>query len=55
VGLEAALRRLLEDPDLARRMGRAGRERVERHQNWDATVERMAPDLERAVRSAGGR
>ena len=50
--LEAALDSLLADGELARRMGVAGRERVERHQNWDATVERMEPDISRAAAAA---
>jgi glycosyltransferase involved in cell wall biosynthesis len=44
-----ALQQLLEDPALAERLGRAGRERVERHQNWDAVAERMEPALQRAA------
>lgn len=49
--LAEALLRLLEDQDYAARLGRAGRARVETHQNWDATVARMAPDLERVAAS----
>lgn len=54
--LAGALERVLGDPALAERLGMAGRERVERHQNWDAVAERMAPALQRAadeVRSRG--
>lgn len=47
--LADALLRLLADPAHAARLGAAGRERVERYLNWDAVVERMAPDLERVV------
>ncbi len=36
-----ALRRLLDDPDLRRRLGAAGRAAVERHYNWD----RVTADL----------
>ncbi len=45
-GLAAALRRLLDDPEVADRMGRAGRARVERDLSWDRVAERMAPVLE---------
>jgi phosphatidylinositol alpha-1,6-mannosyltransferase len=48
---EAAIRRLLGDPVLARRMGTAGRERVERYLNWDRVVREMrgiAEELGRA-------
>jgi glycosyltransferase involved in cell wall biosynthesis len=48
-GLAEALLRLLDDPDYARRLGRNGRSRVELHDNWDAVVERMTPDLEKAL------
>jgi glycosyltransferase involved in cell wall biosynthesis len=55
VGLAGALLRLLDDPDYARRLGRNGRSRVELHDNWDAVVERMTPDLEKALaRLRGG-
>jgi glycosyltransferase involved in cell wall biosynthesis len=47
--LAAALERLLEDAPYAARLGKAGRERVERFLNWDAVVARMAPGLERAA------
>ena len=50
--LAGALLRLLDDPDYARRLGANGRSRVETHQNWDAVVERMTPDLERAATSS---
>ncbi len=43
-GTAAALRALLEDPELAARMGRAGRERVERLFGW----ERVAEETERS-------
>jgi hypothetical protein len=41
--------RLLGDPDFGDRLGHASRRRVEEYLNWDATVERMAPGLERAT------
>jgi starch synthase len=50
--LAGAFAQLLEDPALAERFGRAGRERVERYLNWDAVVDRMAPALERAAQEA---
>jgi glycosyltransferase involved in cell wall biosynthesis len=48
VSLAGALVRLLEDRDHAAWLGRNGRARVERHQNWDAVVERMQPGLQAA-------
>jgi hypothetical protein len=41
---------LLQDPELRSRMGRAGRERVERYFSWDRHIR----ILERAIRSAAG-
>jgi len=38
--LAGALRRLIEDPALARRLGEAGRQRVRERFNWDAIVQR---------------
>jgi phosphatidylinositol alpha-1,6-mannosyltransferase len=46
----AALRRLLEDAALRRRMGEAGRQAVERQYNWD----RVVADLVRIGHTAGG-
>ena len=43
--LREAMVRLLADPDLAERMGRAGREAVEREFNLDAYVSRLASAL----------
>ena len=40
-GMTAALRLLLRNPDGARRLGAAGRERVERYLNWDRVVGEM--------------
>jgi starch synthase len=37
--LAAALRRVLENPELGRRMGRAGRKRVEEHFSWESVAE----------------
>jgi phosphatidylinositol alpha-1,6-mannosyltransferase len=34
--------RLLRDPELAARLGRQGRERIERELNWDATARKLA-------------
>ena len=39
--LVAALRRLVQAPDLRRRLGRQGRERVREHYEWAQGVERM--------------
>jgi len=40
-GVVAAIDQLLKRPDLARRMGQAGRDLVERHLNWDRVVREM--------------
>jgi glycosyltransferase involved in cell wall biosynthesis len=48
VALAGALLRVLDDREHAAWLGRNGRARVERHQNWDAVVERMQPSLELA-------
>jgi phosphatidylinositol alpha-1,6-mannosyltransferase len=44
-----AVRRLLRDPKLARRLGEAGRREVERYYNWD----RVARDLAAVAAEAG--
>lgn len=48
--LAKALTRMLTEPELADRMGAAGRRRVETELTWDRVVDRMAPGLE-SVRS----
>jgi starch synthase len=45
-GLAAVLLRLLRDPELGDRLGRAGRVRVEEELTWDRVAARMAPVLE---------
>jgi phosphatidylinositol alpha-1,6-mannosyltransferase len=50
-GATAALGQLLRDPSQARRMGLAGRQRVERHLNWD----RVVRDMQRIAEEAGRR
>lgn len=50
----AALSRLLTDPDLRERMGRAGRERVEAHYSIRAAVPRLAEALRQAAVPTGG-
>jgi len=47
----AAVRRVLDDPELRRRMGAAGRQAVETHYNWD----RVAADVLRIGREVAGR
>lgn len=47
--LAAALVRLLCDPLLARRMGRAGRERVGEHFTWEAVGRKMAARIEEVL------
>lgn len=37
---------LLKNPELARRLGRQGRQRVEHHYNWDAAARRLAQVLD---------
>ncbi len=49
-GIEASVRNLLGDRILSRRLGAAGRERVERYLNWDRVVREM-----RAIASEFGR
>jgi glycosyltransferase involved in cell wall biosynthesis len=50
--LATALRRLLEQPDLRRRMGAAGRKRVRSHFTWDRQVEQLS-DLYEDLLSEG--
>jgi glycosyltransferase involved in cell wall biosynthesis len=47
----AAVRRLLHDPELRRRMGTEGRRAVETHYNWD----RVAADVLRIGREVAER
>ena len=53
-GLRAALERLLGDPELRRRLGDAGRERIRRHFSWspvtDATLQAYAAATTRPAR-----
>jgi phosphatidylinositol alpha-1,6-mannosyltransferase len=49
-GIEATVRQLLDDATLARRMGAAGCDRVERYLNWDRVVAEM-----RAIAAECGR
>jgi glycosyltransferase involved in cell wall biosynthesis len=50
--LSEALRLLLSDAELCRRMGQAGRERVLRNFTWRRTAERMAQAYEEVRREA---
>jgi glycosyltransferase involved in cell wall biosynthesis len=50
--LSEALRLLLSDPDLCRRMGQAGRERVLKNFTWRRTAERMAQAYEEVRRES---
>jgi glycogen synthase len=52
-GLAGAVNRLLDDPELARRMGRAGRARVESRFAWGAVAARTL-EFYREVAEAGG-
>ena len=49
-GLAAAMIRLAEDPALRRRLGAAGRERIEKEYDWDVLVDRMLDHYARARR-----
>ena len=49
VATAAALSRLLEDDDLLRRMGRAGRRSVETYYNWDRAAAEVWEVLEKVV------
>lgn len=44
-GLARALRRILEEPELATALGEAGRKRVEEQLNWDVFAEKLTEDL----------
>jgi glycosyltransferase involved in cell wall biosynthesis len=48
--LAAALSKVLDDPDLAARMGRAGRARVLEHFTWDRIAEKTVAMYETLVR-----
>jgi glycosyltransferase involved in cell wall biosynthesis len=47
--LRAALERLLGDPELRRRLGRAARERAESRYSWDSVVASTIAVYEQAV------
>lgn len=49
-----ACRRLLTDRELARRMGRAGRQRVIEHLSWDRAAEQFASLLETVISTGAG-
>lgn len=51
-GLAGAICKLLEDPALRERMGRAGRERVKSF-SWDQTADTVLREYERALTEAG--
>jgi len=50
--LAQAVTRLLDDPDLARRMGQRGREIVEKRYNWDANADARLALFRRLVQGA---
>jgi glycosyltransferase involved in cell wall biosynthesis len=52
--LRAALERLLEDPELRRRMGRAGRERMKALCNWDRVTDLTLTVYQEAVGTVAG-
>jgi glycosyltransferase involved in cell wall biosynthesis len=47
--LAAAIKSLLKDPELAQRMGVAGRQRTLDHFLWDKIVAKMLEDLSQVV------
>ncbi len=49
---EMAVRRITEEPDLARRLGVAGRRYAEAHYGWDTVLDRYEMLLSRATRSS---
>jgi glycosyltransferase involved in cell wall biosynthesis len=49
-GLAAALRRLLDNPELRRQMGEAGRRRVQTVFAWDTQIERLTELYEDLLR-----
>jgi len=53
--LRAALDRLLDDPDLRRRMGAAGRRRADEHFSWDAVTRRTLDVYARYAGKKSGR
>lgn len=53
--LEARLDLLLSDPDLRRRMGRAGREQVMQEYTWERTCQRMLACIEADISDASRR
>ena len=52
VALARALQRLLDDPALRERLGRAGRDHVQAHYEWDACVQRMIALYQRVAHQA---
>lgn len=54
-GLAEALSRLASDPDLRRRLGRAGRSRVEREFDWEAKIDRMLAVYRRVIAGRSSR
>lgn len=51
-GLASAMRRLIESPDLRRRLGESGRRRVEREFDWERKIDRILEIYEDAARGA---
>jgi glycosyltransferase involved in cell wall biosynthesis len=49
VGLAAAIRRLIDDPELRSRLGLAARQRAEREFAWDVIAARTADMYERML------
>jgi glycosyltransferase involved in cell wall biosynthesis len=54
VGLAEGIRRVVSDPELARRLGAGGRELVSERYSWPAVGARFRADVERAVAAADG-
>ena len=53
-GLVDALKALIDDPDLCRRLGASGRQRVIEHYDLAANVERLAQQFRTRVAASGG-
>jgi glycosyltransferase involved in cell wall biosynthesis len=51
-GLASAMRRLIEAPELRRKLGAAGRQRVEREFDWERKIDRILEIYAEAVRQA---
>jgi glycosyltransferase involved in cell wall biosynthesis len=51
-GLADAMERLASNPDLRRRMGKAGRRKIERFYTWDTKIDRILDFYREAVQTS---